>query len=210
MSSSKCLVHCVAAGFSLMVGSALLAQDAPKKDAPVEQAPEEKGAEPAIAKDGYPTGNTAAVGVACDMARAFIEADAEVFRKACLDPKDARGASEEYQKFLDMVAKSMARVKERGLEAAGGPKNIAKLYKARHMTMSGPASAGYAIFEFNDVQFVDVLSELHSGGSHLNRTLVVQLEDDTWRAIPNPSLFEMLSVGLNDEADSTEEWSKPE
>ncbi|MBX9737518.1 MAG: hypothetical protein K2X32_11385 [Phycisphaerales bacterium] len=156
-----------------------------------------------IAPDGYPTGNTTAEGVACDLARSFIHADADLFIATCLDRK----YSEEHAKFLDAMAGAMRDVKAGRQSNAGGPTSIARVWKARNLSRNGPASAGFTFFNFSEVKFVDVGSPLTDGTRYVNRTLVVQLSDGTWRVIPDPENFGVLAQGLNSESDSTEVWT---
>lgn len=167
-------------------------------------------AAPGVAADGFPTGQETAEGVACDMARAFINADGVLFKKVCYPQPAGTEAGKQYNAFIDEMVAEMARAKTMPKEQAGGPKEIAKVYRARNLSRSGPASFGYAVMRLIEVKFVDVDTPLWTGRDYQNRTLVVQDEDSkVWYAIPRPDLFPMLSTGLNGEADSTELWKPP-
>src|SRR5262249_42701262 len=83
------------------------------------------------------------------------------------------------------------------------PAQIGKVFAARHLTKQGPASFGYAAFDFQDVMFVDVGVFLHNGQPELNRTLVIKDRDGSWYVHPAPRLDPLLSDGLNQEAAST-------
>ena len=83
------------------------------------------------------------------------------------------------------------------------PKAILTVYAARPLSHNGPASYGYAVFSFKNIQFVDVEVLLHNGKKALNRTLVVQLANQAWRVHPLPSISPLLSTGLNQEKPST-------
>src|SRR5262249_22262569 len=131
-----------------------------------------------------------------------------MFRAACVT---ATGSFQkpEYTEFLDQNAAGMKDARAKGLENAGGPKRIARVYKFRHLSKNGPGSFVYAAKIGKDIGVVDVIAELHQGGTFQARTLVVQLDNGEWRAIPEPSLFPLLSDGLNEELDSTELWKAP-
>lgn len=154
--------------------------------------------------DGFPRGQKSAEGVACDLARSFITTDAPLFRAVCMPGDFIKG--EEYQGFLDQLAATMEDVKAGRISNEGAPTAIKRVFKARNLSKNGPGSAGYALFSFNAVQFVDVECRLTDGSLYTNRTLVFQLADKTWRVMPRPDLVPMLSEGLNDEPDSTQEW----
>jgi len=64
---------------SLLFLPAVIAEEKPK---------DEKKPTMVVVADGYPTGNATPEGAACDLARAFIEADAKLFRKTCIAPFD--------------------------------------------------------------------------------------------------------------------------
>ena len=72
--------------------------------------------------------------------------------------------------------------------------------------MDGPSSFGYAAYNFQDVMFVDVGAYLHDGSRFLNRTLVVQTKNRKWYVYPCPDIAPLLSMGLNDEPESTEDF----
>ncbi len=168
-----------------------------------EKPKDEKKPAMVVAADGFPAGNTTPEGAACDLARAFIEADAKLFRKTCIPPFGGGENRRAYEDFLKNVAASMEAEAKKDTPSPGGPNPLAKLFTARHLSMNGPASAGYAMYDFRDIMFVDVGVELVSGRKSLNRTLVIKKEDGTWYVHPAPHTASLLSVGLNDEDAST-------
>ena len=113
-------------------------------------------------------------GAACDLARAFIKRDAKLFEATCVKPIVQAKSRDEYSAFLKATAAEMKREAERREPSPGGPKTITKVFAARSLSRTGPASFGWAVFGFQDVKFVDVGAILHSGKTHLNRTLVVK------------------------------------
>jgi len=70
--------------------------------------------------------------------------------------------------------------------------------------MNGPASAGYAGFDFQDVMFVDVEVQLGNGRKHLRRDLVIKDHDGKWYVHPVPDVSPLLSMGLFDEKPSVQ------
>ncbi len=146
----------------------------------------------------FPSGQNSPEGVACDMARAFINADKALWlrinNQALMNNSEARD-------FVENISKQMEEMAKIDIKDRPGPKEILRVYKARHLSMNGPASYGYAVYNFEDVMFVDVVA-LHSDGAEfLNRTLVVK-DKSKWYVAPRPDLFELLSVGLNSESKS--------
>lgn len=154
--------------------------------------------------DGFPSGRSTAEGVATDLARAFITNDSKLFVSTCLDSSGTK--NNEYADFIRMAEDDMAAIKRDDKPVPAGPVRIKRVFNARHLTKNGPASYGYAVHKLQDVMFVDVEAELSDRSVFLNRTLVVQLPDNSWRVMPRPDLFPLLSMGLNDETDSASEW----
>ncbi len=158
------------------------------------------------AADPWPAGNATAEGVACDLARAFLKADKELFIKSCMPETFEKNA--EYKAFLDSTTKQIEHVKANPNEPHDGPVDMLRVFKARPLSKNGPGSFGYASHNFQNVMFVDIETKMEDGTDYTNRTLVFQLADKTWRAMPRPDLFPMLSTGLNDESKSVDEWTK--
>ena len=156
-----------------------------------------------LASDGYPTGFSTPEGAACEFARAFIHRDSKLFGDAVLPPFGAGQSRAAYEEFLVGTRASIDEESRR--PADRGPQAISKVFAARSMSRSGPASYAYATFNFADVEFVDVVVTLHGGGASTNRTLVIKDTTGRWRVHPAPELHPLLSAGLNDEAPSRTE-----
>ncbi|GJM19641.1 MAG: hypothetical protein DHS20C14_18540 [Phycisphaeraceae bacterium] len=192
-------------------GPELTVEEAPSPAPPPEsKALEVEGSEapalPAVADPeedlAFPSGTQTPEGAACDMARAFILPDGELYRATCL----GMPGNEEYTSFISEMGAQMDAMQGQSMEQFGGPREITKVYRARELSASGPASYGFATMQLQSVQFVDVESVLWDGSVYVNRTLVLQLPSGAWRAMPRPDLVPLLSVGLNSESDSTELW----
>lgn len=82
-----------------------------------------------------------------------------------------------------------------------------KVFGARHLSKNGPASYGYAGFDFQ-VVFVDVEVVLNSGSSHLRRTMVILDHDGKWYVQPVPDVDPLLSWGIYDEKPSVQVFSE--
>lgn len=158
--------------------------------------------------DGFPGGTSTPEGVACDLARAFINRDAVLFTNICLPPIGGGEARTNYQEFLTETVASMKAEAAKKEPSPGGPKKINKVYAARQLSRNGPASFGYAVFNFHEVMFVDFVVDLQNGKQYLNRTLVVKSAMGRWYVHPAPLLYTLLSMGLNEEADSTVDFSE--
>jgi hypothetical protein len=156
----------------------------------------------------FPTGVESPEGAACDFARAFINRDSKLFRATCLPPYLGGEARKAYEKFLADTTASMDTEAKKPEPSAEGPKTLAKVFTARHLSMNGPASYAYAVLNCQDVMFVDVGCFLHNGDRFLNRTLVVKTSKGDWRVHPMPQNDTLLSAGLNDEKPSTEDFSE--
>jgi hypothetical protein len=160
-----------------------------------------------VAADGFPSGHDTPEGVACDLARAFINRDVALFTDTCIRPFGGGESRTEYQTFLDGATRSIKEEAAKKEPSPGGPKAINKVFAARHLSKNGPASYGYATFNYQDVMFVDVDALLRNGKHALNRTLVIKNGEGKWYVHPAPTIHALLSMGLNDEAASTRDFS---
>jgi hypothetical protein len=159
-----------------------------------------------VASDGFPTGQNTPEGAASDLARAFILQDGKLFQSVCIPPYGAGQSRADYTEYLAGVIDHFAQQKERA-PSPDIPKKITKVFASRHLSRNGPASYGYASFDFQDVMFVDVEVMLGSGKLHLRRTLVVEDRDRKWYALPVPDVSPLLSDGLYDESSSVQPFS---
>jgi hypothetical protein len=160
-----------------------------------------------VAADGFPSGHDTPEGAACDLARAFINRDASLFTNTCIRPYEGGKGPPDYVAFLKSTVESMTAEAARKGEPPRGPKTIGKVFAARHLSKDGPASYGYAGFNFQDIMFVDVGVFLYDGKPALNRTLVIKDGDGKWYVHPAPNISPLLSVGLQNEASSEQDFS---
>jgi hypothetical protein len=114
-----------------------------------------------VATDGFPTGQDTPEGAAVDLARAFMRQDAAQFRQICIRPYGAGSARADYVKYLDRVVAHFR--KDTRDESPENPRRILRVFAARHLSANGPASYGYAIFNFQEVMFVGIEVALHNG-----------------------------------------------
>jgi len=159
-----------------------------------------------VAADGFPAGHETPEGAAADLARAFIRHDVQLFNATCIKPFAGGVSRREYSAFLKATGDSIREAAQR--QDAVGPKELVKLFAARSLSQSGPASYGYAVFGFRDVKFVDVLVLLKNGSKYRNRTLVLRDKTGKWYAHPLPGSSPLLSAGLNEESESTTDFGK--
>jgi len=155
-----------------------------------------------ITKDGYPAGHSSPEGAACDLARAFINCDAELFRSTCLTSFGGGVNGKKYQSFLNQTAAAIKAQKKKSPQSRQGPKSIEKVYAVRRLSKGGPESYAQATLNFKSVRFVDVVVQLRSGDLTSIRTMVLQDATGKWLVHPIPSLSPILSMGLNEEPDS--------
>ena len=160
-----------------------------------------------VTADGFPSGHDTPEGAACDLARAFIKRDAALFTNICIRPYAGGKGPPDYVAFLKSTVESMKAEAARKDEPPRGPKSIGKVFAARHLSKNGPASYGYASFDFQDIMFVDVGVLLHSDKRALNRTMVIKDRDGRWYVHPTPDVSPLLSAGLNEEDASKEDFS---
>ena len=160
-----------------------------------------------VLADGFPAGHDTPEGVACDLARAFINRDVALFTNSCIPPFGGGVNFTNYQKFLQNTVQNIKDETKKKKPSPEGPKAITKVFAARQLSLGGPASYGYAVFNFREVMFVDIEAALQNGGKYVNRTLVIQTSDRKWYAHPDPLVDSLLSAGLNEESDSTTEFS---
>lgn len=161
-----------------------------------------------VEKDGFPSGHASPEGVACDLARAFIQRKVSLFKSTCITPIGNGESAKEYGAFLKQMERSFATEAKKKTPSPGGPKAIVKVFAARSLSRNGPASYAYAVLGLKDVKFVDVSVLLHNGKSGMNRTLVLQDASGKWFVHPLPMSSPLLSAGLNDESPSTKDISE--
>lgn len=161
-----------------------------------------------VAVDGFPTGRDTPEGVAADFTRSFINTDPTLFSGSCIKPYGGEQIRDTYSKFLQGVVESMKYEAQKKLVSPRNPKKIGKVFAARHLSATGPASYGHASFGFQDVMFVDVGSFLQNGERKLTRTLVIKDRDGKWYVHPAPDMSPLLSTGLNDEKPSIQDFSE--
>jgi hypothetical protein len=161
-----------------------------------------------VAADGFPSGHDTPEGAACDLARSFIKRDVALFTNTCIRLYGGGTKPVEYAAFLTNTVAGMKAEAAKAQPSPGGPKSIEKVFAARRLSKDGPASYGYASFDFQDLMFVDVGVLLQNGGRALNRTLVIKDRDGKWFVHPLPSVSPLLSAGLNDEAASQQDFSE--
>ena len=153
----------------------------------------------AIAGDGFPTGQRTPEGAASDLARASIRRDVTLFRGVCIRPF---GAGSDYTEYLVGVAKHFRQESTLGTSMPDDPRKITRVFAARHLTKNGPASYGYAAFDFQEVMFVDVEVLLRNGSKLLRRTMVIRDRDGKWYTLPVPDFSPLLSAGIYEESAS--------
>ncbi len=158
--------------------------------------------------DGFPTGQSTPEGAACDLLRAFIQHDPELFRKVCIEPFGSDESCQAYKEMQEQVVASMEEEGKQEEPSPGAPKKVGKVFAARHLSLNGPASTAYAFYNFHDVMFVDVGAYLQNDERFLNRTLVVKKADGTWYVHPCPMVNQQICVGLNEEEPSTKDFTE--
>ena len=93
-----------------------------------------------VSSDGWPSGHSTPEGAACDAVRALINRDEKLFRSACVRLYASGNGPAAYAEFLSDTGANIRKEAARAAPSPGGPKAIAKVFGARHLTLSGPAS----------------------------------------------------------------------
>jgi hypothetical protein len=158
-----------------------------------------------VAADGLPSGHDTPEGAACDLARSFINRDEKLFLTTSIRLYGGGSGRDAYAKFLQATVAAIKAEATKTEPSPQGPKSIGKVFAARHLSKSGPASYGYAAFGFEDIMFVDVGVYLQNGERAMNRTLVIKDKDGKWYVDPDPSASPLLSDGLNEEKASVKD-----
>jgi hypothetical protein len=156
-----------------------------------------------LEKDGYPGGHATPEGAACDLARAFINRDVALYRSTCIKPFGGGEGRKQYEAFMKQTSRDMEQEAMKPLPSPYGPRSIGAVFAARHLSKNGPASYGYATFNFKDVMFVDVGVYLGTGKRSMARTMVIEDSTGNWYVDPVPTASPLLSDGLNKEKAST-------
>lgn len=140
-----------------------------------------------------PSGAGTCYGAACDLASAFINCDAKLFRQICM-----KSDKPEYVKFIDDVCRQMDVEKSKPAADRHGPREIQIVFKFGALSRNGPNSYAYAVKELDEIGFVDVGVENYDLSRSANRTFVFR-KGSVWKVLPRPDLFPLLTDGLNEE-----------
>jgi hypothetical protein len=154
-----------------------------------------------VASDGFPSGHDTPEGAASDVVRSLINRDGKLFSSTCIRLYAATGPAP-YAEFLRQTVQNIRQEAAKKSPSPRGPKRIVKVFAARHLSRSGPASYGYAAFGFQDIMFVDIGLYLYNGERSMMRNLVIKDKDGKWCVHPAPSASPLLSEGLDDESAS--------
>jgi hypothetical protein len=160
-----------------------------------------------VGADGWPSGHDTAEGAACDLVRALINRDEKLFCSACIRLYVGGKGPDRYAQFLTETVQNIRKEAARKNPSPRGPRKIAKVFAARHLTLSGPSSFGYAAFDFRDLMFVDADLDLYNGEKSSMRLLVIRDRDGKWYVHPAPNVTPLLCQGLDQEKPSTVELS---
>ncbi|OGV37131.1 MAG: hypothetical protein A2X48_04790 [Lentisphaerae bacterium GWF2_49_21] len=166
-----------------------------------------------IAADGFPAGQGTPEGVACDAVRSYINSDHELWLSTLAptflygDKNNEKGA-EALKKYEDFKEVMVEKNKQNAKDPKFPKMKIVKVFKARNFTKNGPGSMAYALFEFTGNMFVDILVDQGGEKPFRARYHVMQDKDKKWYFEPRPDMMPFLSMGLNEESESTEEWKK--
>jgi len=140
-----------------------------------------------------PSGQATAEGVACDMAKAFINADKELWETIVMKADNGY-----YSEFIKNMSTEMDKQKILDPDKRSGPKKIQICYKMGKLSKNGPNSYAFAVFNYDEIGFVDVGVLGTNDKQIMNRTFVYRSKDK-WFALPRPDLFPLLTMGLNGE-----------
>jgi len=148
-----------------------------------------------------PSGHGSPEGIACDAVMAYIHCDSKAWLETLIRPIYGPEGNKTYADFKkDMVAEADQARQNKSLK----PARLVKCFKARTLTMEGPASAAWALDSLKEDLFVDLVLEIAPGQTRALRYHVLQDKDDKWYFEPRPDLCPLYSMGLNKESESTE------
>jgi len=196
-----------------LAAATLVACDRPSDQAkpdpkPTAQAPDEPAASADAAPSpikldasGIPTGHDSPEGIACDAVTTFIRGDGAAWEATLVRPIYGPKGDVEYAEFKRSMKEIAERSKTDGQYAHA---RLVACSKATPLSMNGPHSAAYALYEMTGNSFVDVVIEEQPGELRGMRYHVLQDKDGRWYFEPRPDLCSLLSAGLNDEPDPTE------
>ena len=155
-----------------------------------------------IADDGFPTGRDTPEGTACDAVRTYIYSDHERWLSLLVPPIYAEH-NIEYHEFKEMM---VAKKKRNARDPNFPGMKIVEVYNARNFSLNGPGSLAYAFYKYTANMFVDILVDAANGQIQGLRYQVMRDEGGKWYFNPRPDLSYPLSMGLNEESESTVKW----
>lgn len=95
-----------------------------------------------VAADGFPSGHATPEGAASDVVRALINRDEKLFSTTCIRLYAGGNGPAAYAQFLRETVQNIQQEAAKKVPSPGGPKSIGKLFAARRLSKSGPASYG--------------------------------------------------------------------
>ncbi len=148
-----------------------------------------------------PSGHGSPEGIACDAVMAYIHCDSKAWLETLIRPIYGPKGNKTYDDFKkDMAAKADQAKEDKSFK----PPRLVKCFKARSLSMEGPASAAWALDSLKEDLFVDLVLETAPGETRPLRYHVLQDKDGKWYFEPRPDLCPLYSMGLNKESESTE------
>jgi len=127
---------------------------------------------------------------ATELFTAYINLDAERFRRACARPFGDQRTRDHYNRFLDAAATELRASKAKGgLPPGGAPVELIKVHPATDPPSTYRTPAAYDQLAARDVRLVEVDAYLAGRGVQTSRVIVLRDPAGQWGAAPRPELF---------------------
>lgn len=128
-------------------------------------------------------------GAAEELFRAYIELDAERFRRACARPFGDPRTRAHYERFVEGAAAEIRKAAGGGLPPQGAPVDLIAVHPAQELPSTFRTAAAYDHMSQRSAVLVEVDAYLAGRGVETSRVIVLRDSAGQWGAAPRPELF---------------------
>jgi hypothetical protein len=128
-------------------------------------------------------------GAAEELFRAYIELDAERFRRACARPFGDPRTRAQYKRFIEGAAAEIRKAAGGGLPPQGAPVDLITVHPAEDLPSTFRTAAAYDHMSQRSAVLVEVDAYLAGRGVETSRVIVLRDSAGQWGAAPRPELF---------------------
>jgi len=124
-----------------------------------------------------------------ELFRAYIELDAQRFRRACARPFGDPRTRAHYERFVNGAEAEIRKARRGGLPPEGAPVDLIAVRPATDLPSTYRSAAAYDAMANRSAVLVEVDAYLAGRGIETSRVIVLRDSGGQWGAAPRPELF---------------------